>query len=106
MDEYSNIRRCGNLELEGKGRIDKFGQEVSIGYCSILQSVVRVFRDSVDAKEDSNTNRWGLVGNGGEEDNLKVWQVWNFQKDNFLHRSAWREGDNNVGENKSFFPGK
>ena len=74
MDEYSNIRRCGNLELEGKGRIDKFGQEVSIGYCSILQSVVRVFRDSVDAKEDSNTNRWGLVGNGGEEDNLKVWQ--------------------------------
>ena len=106
MDEYSNIRRCGNLELEGKGRIDKFGQEVSIGYCSILQSVVRVFRDSVDAKEDSNTNRWGLVGKGGEEENLKVWQVWNFQKDNFLQRSAWREGDNNVGENKSYFPGK
>ena len=75
-------------------------------YRSILQSVVRVFRDSVDAEEDSNTNRWGLVGKGGEEDNLKVWQVWNFQKDNFLHRSAGREGDNNVGENKSFFPGK
>ena len=75
-------------------------------YRSILQSVVRVFRDSVDAEEDSNTNRWGLVGKGGEEENLKVWQVWNFQKDNFLHRSAWREGDNNVGENKSFFPGK
>ena len=65
-----------------------------------------VFRDSVDAEEDSNTNRWGLVGKGGEEENLKVWQVWNFQKDNFFHRSAWREGDNNVGENKSFFPGK
>ena len=96
----------GNLELEGKWRIDKFGQEVSIGYCSILQSVVRVFRDSVDAKEDSNTNRWGLVGNGGEEDNLKVWQVWNFQKDNFLHRSAWHEGDNNNDENKSYFPRK
>ena len=32
-DEYSNISRCGNLELEGKkGRIDKFGQEVSIGW--------------------------------------------------------------------------
>ena len=40
-------------------------------YRSILQSVVR---DSVDAEEDSNTNRWGLVGKGGEDDNLKVWQ--------------------------------
>ena len=43
-------------------------------YRSILQSVVRVFRDSVDAEEDSNTNRWRLVGKGGEDDNLKVWQ--------------------------------
>ena len=43
-------------------------------YRSILQSVVRVFRDSVDAEEDSDTNRQGLVGKGGEEENLKVWQ--------------------------------
>ena len=75
-------------------------------YRSILQSVVRIFRDSVDAEEDSNTNRWRLVGKGREEDNLKVWQVWNFQKDNFLHRSAWHEGDNNDDGNKSYFPGK
>ena len=73
-------------------------------YRSILQSVLRAFRDSVDAEEDSNTNRWQLVGKGrgGEPKSLAR----NFQKDNFLHRSAWREGDNIVGENKSFFPGK